>query len=185
MYEFKENDVKQRMQKALDALMHNLNSVRTGRASSGFLDNVKVNAYDSWVSIKEVATVTVSGNDTLIVQPFSSDMLASISKGIVDADLGVNPAQDGGTIRVKLPKMTEERRKELVKIVEKDGEDVKIGIRNIRRDFNDDIKNAEKEKEIAKDDAKRYEDAVQKITDTTIKQVEMLVKNKSEDVMKI
>ena len=185
MYKFEEKDIQLKMQKAIESLNHNVGSVRTGRASTAFLENVRVESYGSRVSIKEVATISVTGNDALSIQAFDSSMTAAIVKAIREAELGVNPVHEGSIIKIVLPRMTEERRKELAKVIEKYGEDSKVAIRNIRRSFNDGIKDAEKNKEISKDDAKRFEDSVQKVTDNTIKQLESLVKTKSEEIMKV
>lgn len=185
MYQFQEKDIQVKMQKALDSLNYNVGSVRTGRASSNFLDSIKVESYGSMMSVKELATVSISGNDTLSVQAFDASTAPSIAKAIREASLGVNPIQEGSVIRIVLPKMTEERRKELVKLVEKYGEDSKVVVRNIRRNINDEIKAAEKNKEISKDDAKRFEDIVQKVTDNTMKSLELIVKNKGEEIMKV
>ncbi|QED23073.1 ribosome recycling factor [Candidatus Deianiraea vastatrix] len=185
MYNFNKKEVENRMQKALDAFENHLGSVRSGRASPAFLESVLVEIYGQKMRLKEVASISVVDNFTLSVKPFDSSSASVINKEIQDAGLGVNPILESGIIRVPLPKMTEDRRKEMVKICEKYAEDSKIAIRNIRRDENDKTKKAEKDKEISKDEMERNEADVQKITDMFIKKIEDSLDRKSKEILHI
>ena len=162
-----------------------LNSVRTGRASPAFLESVRVEAYGDKVPLKQVANISTLDNFTLSVKPFDAGLVTHIVSGIQNSGLGVNPIVEGSIMRVPLPKMTEERRKEMVEIVHQYGEDAKIAARNIRRDENDSIKKALKDKLISEDDEKRSEAEVQKIFEAISKKIEEFVKKKTEEVMHV
>jgi ribosome recycling factor len=182
---FNEKNLKEKIQKSIEALKTNLASVRTGRANPAFLENVHVEVYGSSMSLKQVATISVDTNSSLKVTPFDKGSAKDIYAGIRDAGLGINPIQDGGDIRVPLPQMTEERRKELQKVVQKYGEDTKVAIRNIRRDTNDDLKKANKDKQISDDELKRYATSVDKIVDASTAEIDSLVTKKSKELMEV
>jgi len=185
MYSFSKKDIEERMQKAFSAFENNTTSVRSGRANPAFLENVRVEIYGQKLQLKEVASVSILDNFTLSVKPFDASSASIINKAIQEAGLGVNPIQENGIIRIPLPKMTEDRRKELAKLIEKYGEDSKISLRNIRRDENDKIKKAEKDKDISEDEMKRSEIEVQKTLEVFTKKIEELVKKKSEEILKV
>ncbi len=185
MYQFNKKQIEEHFTKCVDALKNHLGSLRTGRANPAFLDDIRVDVYGSKMKIKEIANVNVLDNFTLAVKPFDSSSLGQIAKGIQESGLGLNPIQDATLIRVPLPQITEERRKELAKISEKYGEEGKIAVRNVRRDENDKIKKAHKDKEISEDDLKKFEADVQKITDLSIKSIDEAVKVKIAEIMKV
>ncbi len=185
MYEFKKKDLEDKMNKSLEAFQRELGAVRTGRATPAFLDEVRVEVYGSKIKIKEIATVNVVDNFTLSVKPFDMSSLTQICKEIQDAGLGVTPIQDASIIRVPLPSMNEERRKELVKICEKDLESAKIALRNIRRDENDKIEKAQKDKFISEDDMKKFKTEVQKSIDSFTKKLDEALKAKSAEILKV
>lgn len=185
MYTFNKSEVDNRMKTALASLEHNLASVRTGRASPVLLENVRVDAHGSKMQLKELAGVSVLDNFTLSVKPWDSSMSGLIASSIQNANLGVTAIAEGSIVRVVFPKMTEERRKEMAKIVHHIGEDSKVAVRNIRRDENDKIKAAEKAKEISKDDMHRFEEEVQKVLDKTIEKIDADIKNKTHEVMEV
>ncbi len=183
------NDIKKdaqtRMQKSIEALRHSLVKVRTGRASSALVDHLKVNYYGSDVPLSQVASVAVSDARTLTISPWEKQMVAPVEKAILASDLGLTPNTAGTTIRLNLPALTEERRKELTKVVHGEGEDSKVAIRNIRRDANHQIKELLKDKQITEDDERRSEDEIQKITDAAIKDVDEVVKVKEAELMSV
>jgi ribosome recycling factor len=175
----------QRMEKSLDSLKEELSTIRTGRATTSLLENVLVEVYGTPTPINQVAALNVPEARMITVQPWDKSTLKSIEKGIRDADLGLNPMSDGVLIRVPLPELTEERRRDLVKIVNKYGEQSKIAIRNIRRDGIDQFKKMEKNKEISQDDLRQLEKDVQEVTDAKIKLVDESVTQKEADVMQV
>ena len=183
------NDIKKdaqtRMQKSIEALRHSLVKVRTGRASSALVEHLKVNYYGSDVPLSQVASVAVSDARTLTITPWEKQMVAPVEKAILASDLGLTPNTAGTTIRLNLPALTEERRKELSKVVHGEGEDTKVAVRNIRRDANHQIKELLKDKQITEDDERRSEDEVQKITDAAIKDVDEVVKAKEAELMSV
>lgn len=152
----------QKMQKSLDALKNDLSKVRTGRAHTGLLDHVMVEYYGSMVSVNQLANISLGDARTINVQPYEKPMIAKVEKAIRDSDLGLNPATNGDMIRVPMPMLTEERRKDLIKVVRTEGESAKVAVRNIRRDANDALKKLIKDKEISEDDERRAQDEVQK-----------------------
>lgn len=175
----------QRMQKSIETLKSDLSKVRTGRAHAGILDHVLVDYYGSPTNITQVANVTLLDARTIAVQPWEKKMLGAIEKAIRDSDLGLNPSSQGDMIRVPTPPLTEERRKEMVKLVKTEGENAKIAIRNIRRDANESLKKLVKEKECSEDDERRAQDDVQKITDKFIAEVDKLLGEKEKEVLTV
>ncbi|MFY9327109.1 MAG: ribosome recycling factor [Georgfuchsia sp.] len=175
----------QRMQKSIDALKTDLGKVRTGRAHPGILDHVQVEYYGSMVPLSQVAGVTLIDARTIGVQPWEKPMLAKVDKAIRDADLGLNPAAQGDVIRVPMPALTEERRRELIKVVKQEGENAKVAIRNLRRDANNHLKEALKKKEVSEDDERRAQDDVQKLTDRFVAEVDKLLAEKEKDLMAV
>lgn len=183
------NDVKktaeQKMQKALEVLKNNLGKVRTGRAHAGLLDQVMVEYYGNMVSISQVGNVGLADARTITVQVWEKPMLAKVEKAIRDSDLGLNPSNSGDVIRVPMPALTEERRRDLIKVVKGEGEDAKVSVRNIRRDANDHFKKLLKDKEISEDDERRAQDDIQKLTDKYVTEVDKMLQGKEADLMAI
>jgi len=174
-----------RMDKSIDALKTNLAKIRTGRAHGGILDHVHVDYYGSPVPVGQVANVSVVDARTLNVQPYEKNMVGPIEKAIRDSDLGLNPVSMGESIRVPMPPLTEERRRELTKVVRSEGEDAKIAIRNLRRDANDAAKKLVKDKEISEDDERRMQDEVQKLTDKHVAEIDKIVSAKEAEIMTV
>ena len=185
MIEDIKKDASTRMGKSIEALKNEFSKIRTGRAHVSLLDHVKVDYYGNEVPINQAATVSVSDARTLAVQPWEKDMVPVIEKAILNSDLGLNPSTSGNIIRVPLPMLTEERRKEMIRVVRHEAEGGRVAVRNIRRDANNDIKELLKEKEITEDDAHRGEDDIQKITDKYIAEIEQLLEVKEKDLMEI
>jgi ribosome recycling factor len=182
--EVKKN-TEQKMQKSIETLKTDLAKVRTGRAHVGILDHVMVDYYGTPTQISQVANLTLLDARTIGVQPWEKKMLAAIEKAIRESDLGLNPATVGDLIRVPTPALTEERRKEMVKLVRSEAEDAKIAIRNIRRDANESLKKLLKDKAISEDDERRTQEEVQKLTDKFVAEVDKLVVEKEKDVMTV
>jgi ribosome recycling factor len=174
-----------RMSKSLENMKHNMNGLRTGRASIALLDSVKVEAYGNYVPINQVGNISTPEARLIVVQVWDKDLARVVDKAIRESDLGLNPSTDGNTIRVPLPDLTEERRKELVKTANRYCEEAKIAIRNIRRDANDALKKSEKNKEISEDQLKDFMEKVQKLTDALIKEADSILEVKSKDIMKV
>jgi ribosome recycling factor len=175
----------EKMAKSVDTLKHDLAKIRTGRAHPGILDSIRVDYYGTEMPINQVANVTLSDARTISIQPFEKKMAQVIEKAIRDSDLGVNPASSGDVIRVPMPALTEERRKELTKIVKHEGENAKVAVRNIRRDAIQHLKNLLKESEVSEDEEKRAQDEVQKLTDKSIIDIDKLVAEKEKDLMAV
>ncbi len=175
----------QKMQKSIDALKADLAKVRTGRAHTGILDHVQVDYYGSPTHITQVANVTLIDARTIGVQPWEKKMISAIEKAIRDADLGLNPSTQGDMIRVPTPALTEERRKEMVKLAKGEAEDAKIAIRNIRRDANEAFKKLLKDKECSEDDERRAQDDIQKMTDKAVLEVDKLVVEKEKEILTV
>jgi ribosome recycling factor len=173
------------MQKAVAATGHELAKIRTGKATTALLDGIRVNYYGSMVTVNQVATISVPEPRLIIVQPWEKPMAAEISKAILKADLGLNPINDGVLVRVPIPQLTEERRKELVKLCKRLAEEGKVAVRNIRRDANEHLKKAEKSKEISEDDHHRISDEIQKMTDGFVSEIDDLVAAKEAEVMEV
>ena len=173
------------MKKTIEKVKHDFSTVRTGRANVALLDGIKVESYGSLLSLNQVAGVSVPDGRTLEIKPWDMSQLNAIEKAILKSDLGLTPINDGKLIRISIPSLTEERRKEIIKVVNKMSEDYKVAIRNERRQIVDEIKKLEKEKSITEDDKKKYEIDIQKLTDNYITKIEVLVKQKEEELMKI
>ncbi|CBA16513.1 ribosome recycling factor [Xanthomonas albilineans] len=183
------NDIKQdaqtRMAKSIDALRHTLIKVRTGRASTALVEHLKVNYYGSEMPLSQVASVAVADARSLTITPWEKQMVSAVEKAILASDLGLTPNTAGTTIRLNLPALTEERRRELSKVVHGEGEDTKVAIRNIRRDANQHIKDLLKDKKVTEDEARGSEDDIQKLTDKAIKDVDEVVKSKEQELMAV
>ena len=175
----------QKMQKSIDALKADLAKVRTGRAHTGILDHVQVDYYGNPTNITQVANVTLIDARTIGVQPWEKKMISAIEKAIRDADLGLNPSTQGDMIRVPTPALTEERRKEMVKLAKGEAEDAKIAIRNIRRDANEAFKKLLKDKECSEDDERRAQEDIQKMTDKAVLDVDKLVIEKEKEILTV
>lgn len=178
-------NAEQKMQKSIEALKTDLAKIRTGRAHTGLLDHVQVDYYGSMVPISQVANVTLVDARTIGVQPWEKNMVAKVEKAIREADLGLNPATAGDLIRVPMPALTEERRRELTKVVKSEGETAKVAIRNLRRDANEALKKLVKDKEISEDDERRASDDVQKLTDKHVAEIDKLVQTKEAEIMTV
>ncbi|MCH8496964.1 MAG: ribosome recycling factor [Marinobacter sp.] len=174
-----------RMKKSLEALHTAFNKIRTGRAHPAILDSVMVNYYGQETPLKQVASVNVEDNRTLTVAPWEKNLMPVIEKAIMSSDLGLNPSSTGGVIRVPMPMLTEETRRELVKQARADAEQGRVSIRNARRDANSYLKELLKEKDITEDDQHRGEDDVQKLTDRYIAEVDKMLKAKEDDLMEV
>jgi ribosome recycling factor len=174
-----------RMSKSLDTLKTNLAKIRTGRAHAGILDHVQVEYYGSPVPVSQVANVNLVDARTLNVQPYEKQMSGPIEKAIRESDLGLNPVSMGDSIRVPMPALTEERRRDLTKVVRNEGEDAKIAVRNLRREANDTLKKLVKDKAISEDDERRAQDDVQKLTDRCVIDIDKLVAQKEAEIMTV
>lgn len=174
-----------RMHKAVDTVRHELVKVRTGKATTALLDTVKVDAYGNAMPINQVGSVSVVDAHMLTVTPWDQSMVKPIEQAIIAANLGLNPSIDGKIVRVPIPALNEERRKELVKLVKKFGEEGRIAIRNIRRDENEQLKKSEKEEHFSEDERKRGEQEVQKYTDKFIKEIDQLLVHKEKEIMEV
>lgn len=178
-------DASNRMGKTLEALKSELSKVRTGKATTALLDGVKVDYYGTMTPINQVGNVTVLDPHTLSITPWEKAMVNPIDKAILEANLGFNPISDGTNLKIPIPMLTEERRKDFVKIVKKFGEDSKIAIRNVRRDANEHLKKEQKDKKISEDQLKSEEDEVQKLTDQHIKMIDEILKHKENEIMEV
>jgi ribosome recycling factor len=180
-----QKDLEARMQAAVDVLTREFASVRTGRANAALLDGVRVEAYGNMTPINQVASVSVPDPRTILIQPWDGSQLKEIEKGIVKSDLGLTPSNDGKVIRLTMPTLTEERRKQLAKSVGKFAEDARVAIRNVRREANDKIKALAKEKKISEDEERRGHDQIQKTTDRFTAKIEELTKKKEQEVLTV
>lgn len=178
-------DAEQRMQKSIESMRGDMAKIRTGRASPALIDHIMVDYYGSPTPINQVANITVQDARTLGVQPWEKPMVPVVERAIMEANLGLNPMTAGELIRIPLPPLTEERRKEMVKVAASEGESGKIAIRNIRRDANGDFKSLLKDKDITEDDDKRAQDLVQKLTDKYVAQVDEIVKEKEAEILTV
>ena len=178
-------DAETRMGKSVDSLRSDLTKIRTGRAHPSLLDQLMVDYYGTDTPINQVANVTVEDSRTLAVAPWEKQMVAVVEKAIINSGLGLNPSTAGNLIRIPMPPLTEERRRELVKVVKGDGENAKIAIRNIRRDANSDFKDLLKEKEISEDESRQAEDGVQKLTDKFVASVDEVIAVKEKELMEV
>ena len=185
MYDDVLSDAKGGMSKAVDSLKKELTKVRTGRASISLLDDVRVDYYGTPTPLNQVGTLAVPEPRLITIQPWEKPLIPEIEKAIMKADLGLNPASDGQIVRIAIPALTEERRKEMAKLAKSIGENAKISVRNARRDANDMLKAMEKDKDITEDDLKRGEKEVQDLTDNFVKQIDDVVAAKEKEVMEI
>ena len=174
-----------KMQKSLEALKNDLAKVRTGRAHTGLLDHIQVEYYGSMVPLTQVANVTLVDARTIGVQPWEKPMVAKVEKAIRDSDLGLNPATQGELIRVPMPALTEEHRKELTKVVKHEGENAKVAVRNLRRDANAHLKEGVKSKDISEDDERRAQDDIQKLTDKFVAEIDKMLAQKESELMAV
>jgi len=178
-------DAETRMGKSIESLKHDLTKLRTGRANPSLLDQVMISYYGSDVPISQVANISVADARMLTLTPWEKGVAQDVEKAIRNSDLGLNPAASGDVIRVPLPALTEERRREMIKRVKSEGEAARVAIRNIRRDANHDFKDLLKEKEITEDDERQAQDDVQKLTDKSVAEVDKLLEIKEKDLMEI
>jgi ribosome recycling factor len=178
-------DASERMQKALEALKREFASVRSGKASTALLDGIKVDYYGTLTPLPQVANISAPDARLLVIHPWEKKLIPEIVKAIQKSDLGLNPQSDPNVIRLPIPPLTEERRKDLVKLVKKVAEEGKVAIRNIRRDANDALKKSEKDKTISEDESRKAQDKVQEITDEHIEKIEEILKKKEQEVMEV
>mgnify|MGYP002619607394 CR=1 FL=1 len=175
----------QKMQKSIEVLKADLAKIRTGRAHTGLLDHVMVEYYGSMVPVNQVANVTLIDARTIGVQPWEKPMMSKVEKAIRDCDLGLNPSNQGEIIRVPMPPLTEERRRELTKVVKHEGENAKVAVRNLRRDANQNLKDGVKDKTLSEDDERRGQDLIQKLTDKYVGEIDRLLAEKEQELMQI
>lgn len=178
-------DIKKRMEKALEAFNHELAGIRTGRASLGIFDALKVDYYGTPTPIKSIASFSVPESRLIIIQPWDTSQLHTIEKAILTSDLGLTPSNDGKVIRINIPPLTEERRKDLVKLAKKFAEECKVAVRNVRRDANESVKKLEKEKKISQDELKKAQHEIQELTDREIAKVDGLLVQKESEIMEV
>lgn len=178
-------NTKDRMAKAIQAYSRELASVRAGRASASLLDRITVDYYGAPTPVNQLAGISVPEARLLVIQPYDRSVLGDIEKAILKSDLGLNPSNDGTLIRIMIPQLTEERRKDLVKVVKKESEEAKIAIRNIRRDANDDLKKLEKNGEITEDAQRGFSDDIQKLTDEHIAKIDQITKDKEKEILEV
>jgi ribosome recycling factor len=179
------NETKDRMAKSIDALKKEMQRVRTGRASASMLDSVKVDYYGTLTPLNQMASISIPESRLITVQPWDVSALKEIEKGILKANIGLTPSSDGKIIRISVPPLTEQRRKEIVKLVNKTCEEFKVAIRNIRRDSNELLKNLKKDNEISEDQQFKAQDKVQAITDDHIKMIDEILKDKEKEILEI
>ena len=175
----------ERMEKSIDSFRQELGTIRTGRASANVLDRIQVDYYGVPTPINQMSTVSIPEARLLVIKPFDKTMIKGVIRAIMESDLGITPADDGQVIRIQFPQLTEERRKELAKLVNKYGEEAKVAIRNIRRDANDALKKLEKDSEISEDDLKDYLEEVQELTNQYCQKVDELVEVKEKDILHV
>lgn len=180
-----QKSTEQKMQKSIEVLKTDLAKIRTGRAHTGLLDHVMVEYYGSMVPVNQVANVTLIDARTIGVQPWEKPLMSKVERAIRDSDLGLNPSNQGEIIRVPMPPLTEERRRDLTKVVRNEGETAKVAIRNLRRDANQHLKDAVKDKAISEDDERRSQDQVQKLTDKYVAEIDKLLADKEQELMQI
>jgi len=178
-------DAKERMDKSVEAFRSEITKIRTGKATTALLDGIKVDYYGNPTPLNQVGNLSVLDVHTLTITPWDKSIVHLVEKAIMASDLGLNPMSDGTNIRIPIPPLTEERRKDMVKLVKKFGEDAKIAIRNVRRDANDNLKKQEKDKELSEDLRRDAEDEVQKITDAHIERIDEIIKHKESEIMEV
>ena len=179
------NDARSRMDKTLEALRSELAKIRTGKATTALLDGIKVEYYGNMTALNQVANVTVLDAHTLSITPWDKSIVSHVDKAILEANLGFNPVNDGTNLKIPVPPLNEERRRDFVKLVKKFGEESKIAIRNVRRDANEHLKREEKNKKISEDQLKEAEDKVQKLTDEHIQKIDDILKHKEKEIMEV
>lgn len=179
------DDAKRRMDKSVEAAVHEFNTIRTGRASAALLDRIAADYYGEKTPIKQLATINVPEPRLLTVQPFDPGSVKAIERAIMESDLGLQPSNDGKVIRLPIPQLTEERRKQLVKVVRQLAEDGRIAIRNVRRDVMHDLKELARDGDVGDDDERRAEEKLQKLTDEHVHRVDELLKKKEEEIMEV
>jgi len=179
------NETEEKMRKAIEYLVKDYATMRAGRANPAMVEKVTVNYYGSPTPLNQVANITVPEARLLVIQPWDKTLIPEIEKAIMKSDLGVNPTNDGNVIRIAIPALTEERRKDLVKVVKKRAEEAKVAVRNIRRDGNDELKSKEKDKSISEDESKKGMDTMQKNTDKYIKEIDKILQAKEKDIMEV
>ncbi len=178
-------DAEERMEKAVESLRHHLSTIRTGRANASVLERITVDYYGAPTPINQMSSVTVPEARLLVIKPYDKSMLQTVEKAILASDLGITPSNDGQVIRIAFPQLTEERRKELAKLVHKNGEEAKVAVRNIRRDANDQLKKLEKNSEITEDDLKGYTEDVQELTNIYTDKIDEVVAEKEKDILHV
>lgn len=185
MIETLKKDLEQHMNKSVESLKNQLSKVRTGRASANVLDGLSVDYYGSATPLKQVGQISTPEARLLQIQPFDKTLISEIERSIINANLGLNPSNDGNLIRIQFPALTEERRKDQVKEIKKLGEEAKVAVRNVRRDGNEEIKKAEKNKALSEDDSKKYQTEVQNVTDKFVKEIDKLIEAKEKEVLTV
>jgi ribosome recycling factor len=176
---------KEKMTKAIQGFTRELGTIRAGRANAALLDKIVIDYYGAPTPINQIAAVSVPEARLLVIQPYDKTILGDVEKAILKSDLGLSPNNDGSLIRLGIPALTEERRKELVKVVKKESESAKVAIRNIRRDANEDLKKLEKNGDISEDDLRGYSDDVQKLTDEHINKIDQITKSKEQEILEV
>jgi ribosome recycling factor len=179
------SETEEKMGKALEAMGRELASIRTGKATSSLLDGIQVDYYGTMTPLSQVANISAPDPRLLVIQPWEKKLIPEIVKAIQKSDLGLNPQSDPNVIRLPIPALTEERRRDLAKVVKKVGEEGKVAVRNIRRDANDAFKKAEKDKEVSEDDSRKGQEQVQKITDEHIEKLDEMLKKKEQEIMEV
>jgi ribosome recycling factor len=175
----------ERMSSAAEALKKEFSSIRTGRASMALLDGIVVDYYGTLTPLQQLASLSIPESRQITIQPWEQRIIPEIEKAILKSDLGLTPMNDGKMIRINIPILTEERRKQLVKVVRKRAEEAKVAVRNIRRDTNDELKKLEKDKHLSEDDVKKEQEEIQKITDSFIKKIDEIVEHKEKEIMEV
>ncbi len=178
-------DCKQRMQKALDTLKKDFSRLRTGRASTSLVEDITVNYYNTPTPLNQLASISIPDSRTITIQPWDRNSFSDVEKAIMKSDLGLNPINDGKVIRISIPPLTEERRKDLVKVAKKNTEDAKIAIRNVRRDGNETLKKMKNDKDITEDDQHKGQDKIQELTDSFTAKADELLTEKEKEIMEI
>jgi len=178
-------ELEEKMKKSVESLRRELSGIRTGKATTNLLDGIKVEYYGNQTALNQVASISVPEHRLIVIQPWEKKMIEEISKVILKSNLGLNPVNDGNVIRLAIPPLTEERRKDLVKLVKKFGEESKVALRNVRREANEQLLKAEKDKQISEDDRRKSQETVQKITDKFIQEVDKVLEAKEAEVLEV
>jgi len=180
-----QGETKQRMDRAIEALRNEFGKLRTGRASVGILDGIKVDVYGTTTPLNQIASLGVSDSRTIVITPWDKSVIQEIERSVHKADLGLSPVNDGKVVRISIPPLTEERRKDLVKVAKRVAEEQRVGIRNVRRDANETVKKIQKEGKISEDDLKKSETEIQKMTDQAIADIDKVLANKEKEIMEV